>query len=291
MQTAAEPATAWEWRAMGTTWRIHHGGGVNAEAAAAAAELVERDEARWSRFRPDSEVRALSGRAGQPVEVSAETLDLLDACRHWTGETDGAFQPLVGAALVGWGYRASILDQAPFAAAGPRPQPVAGSIRVDHRRGRALIPAGATLDLGGIGKSWSARRAAALLRERCSGRLLVDAGGDMLAVRGRHLVAIEASDEQIELAEGGAVATSGFGRRCWHTGDGTFAHHLIDPQVGAPAAPAQVTVVCGDVVAADVLATAIAVSPGLLETRSEACKWTPETGAARATLSWSEVCR
>jgi thiamine biosynthesis lipoprotein len=33
---------------------------------------------------------------------------------------------------------------------------------------------------------------------------------------------------------GGAVATSGIGRRIWRTDDG-FAHHLLDPATGRPA--------------------------------------------------------
>ena len=283
--------SAWEWRAMGTTWRIHHAGGVDAAAAAAAAELVEADEARWSRFRPGSEVSQLTAAAGRPTLPSPETLAVLEACVGWTHETGGAFQPLVGAALAGWGYRASWLERRPHIDHPPAPAPVEQRLRVDRRRGTVLVPAGTVLDLGGIGKSWCARRVAALLAPRTSGDLLIDAGGDILAVRGGHLVAIEGSGEHVWLEPGQAVATSGHGRRRWRTGEGSFAHHLIDPASGAPAVPAHVTVVAGDVVTADVLATALAVRPALLDARAEACRWTPEHGQSRATAAWPEVCR
>jgi thiamine biosynthesis lipoprotein len=79
---AASTATtaAWEWRATGTTWRIHHTGGVEVALAATIAQAVERDEARWSRFRPDSEVARINASAGRAVQVSPATLDLVDAC-------------------------------------------------------------------------------------------------------------------------------------------------------------------------------------------------------------------
>ena len=47
---------AFAWRAMGTTWRIFHAGGLVAEVAGQVAAAVEEDEQRWSRFRPTSEV-------------------------------------------------------------------------------------------------------------------------------------------------------------------------------------------------------------------------------------------
>src|SRR5581483_4038497 len=98
---------AWEWRATGTTWRIHHGGGVSAALAQAVAAAVEHDEARWSRFRAGSEVARINAAGGDWVAVSADTLRILEACTTWARRTDGVFQPLVGGALVAWGYRRS----------------------------------------------------------------------------------------------------------------------------------------------------------------------------------------
>ena len=96
----------WRWPATGTTWHVHHSGGVSEAAARAVAAAVEKDEARWSRFRPDSDVSRISRAAGTTVEVHPETVDLLSACRQWTAVTDGVFQPLVGTVLERWGYSA-----------------------------------------------------------------------------------------------------------------------------------------------------------------------------------------
>ena len=74
---------------------------------------VERLEARWSRFRPDSDVSRLNRSAGQPVEVDADTLDLLDLCRVAAARTGGAFDPTVLPALLAAGYDRTFTELAP----------------------------------------------------------------------------------------------------------------------------------------------------------------------------------
>ena len=67
--TGATTHPAWRWPATGSTWHVHHSGGIDAADAQAAAELVERDEARWSRFghpaRSPGSTAAPGGRAGE----------------------------------------------------------------------------------------------------------------------------------------------------------------------------------------------------------------------------------
>lgn len=301
------PATsaAWEWRATGTTWRVHHGGGVTPALAQAVAAAVEHDEARWSRFRPESEVSRINAAAGSAVRVSADTLRILVACVDWAERSDGVFQPLVGGALIAWGYRRSLLDEDAYARTSPPPRVLAGRIELDPDRRTARIPRGTRLDLGGIAKSWMAGRAAALVRSRCDDpTVLVDAGGDLVAARGDHIVAVEAPgptglhgpDRDLPVAAhvlvraGQGVATSGFGRRRWRNGDGQEAHHLIDPGTGRPGPATHATVVSDDPVAADVLAKVLALRPGRIAGMDEAAMVTVD-GTARTTPRWDEVAR
>ena len=116
MTTLAETRRpGWRWPATGTTWHVHHSGGVSEAAARAVAAAVEKDEARWSRFRPDSDVSRISRAAGTTVEVHPDTVDLLSACRQWTAVTDGVFQPLVCTVLEQWGYALSMAESRPRA--------------------------------------------------------------------------------------------------------------------------------------------------------------------------------
>jgi len=277
-ETRARPT--WQWPATGTTWQIHHTGGVSPAVATTVAAAVERDEARWSRFRPTSTVALINRSAGRAVTVDSETFRLLRECRRWTERTDGVFQPLVGAALEAWGYRGSVLEEAPGAPTSPQAVATAGEIKLDEDMSRVRIPAGTHLDLGGIAKSWMALRAARLVaRLSKDEQILVDAGGDLAAARGHHRVAVERpgvhplnrpdapageASAWVTVHEGEGIATSGYGRRRWVNGDGVGAHHLIDPAVGRPGPETHATVIGADVVAADVLAKTLALRPELL---------------------------
>ena len=299
MATATtSPATtsAWEWRATGTTWRIHHTGGVDAGLAATVAQAVERDEARWSRFRPSSEVARVNAAAGRPVAVSPATLDIVEACVYWIRLTGGVFQPLVGGALVAWGYRRSLTDRGAYAAESPDPRRLDGRPQVDRDRGTVQIPRGTRLDLGGIAKSWMAGRAAALLHARCDDpAMLVDAGGDLVVARGTHLVAVEDPRDaaapalvHVRVGQGQGIATSGFGRRRWQNGDGRAAHHLIDPETGAPGPRTHATVLSDSPVAADVLAKVLTLRPGRIAALEEAAMVMTD-GDIRTTPAWDRV--
>jgi thiamine biosynthesis lipoprotein ApbE len=128
-----------------------------------------------------------------------------------------------------------------------------------------------------------------MLRSSSKGSVLIDAGGDIVAVSGDHMIVVEGTGERVMLREGEGVATSGYGRRQWTNGDGVAAHHLIDPDSGAPAARCHATVLASDPVTADVLATALVVRPSLIERRAEACLVIDERGARRSTPRWAEV--
>jgi thiamine biosynthesis lipoprotein len=279
---------AYEWRATGTQWRVYHGGGLRLGVVEAVAAGVSDDEARWSRFRDDSELSRLNRHAGEEVAVDDETVDLLSACVRWHERTAGVFQPLVGATLAAWGYAESFDEEAPPSAdRSPDAAPVTARLEVDAARGTARVPAGTTLDLGGIGKGWIAARTARHLALLAPGLdLLLDAGGDLVAVRGDHAVLVEhdggAPAAWLRLPEGRAIATSGSGRRRWRNADGVEAHHLIDPATGAPAAPAHATVVAPDPVAADIWAKVLALRPERLAHTTLPALVTTEAGSARS---------
>jgi len=138
-------------------------------------------------------------------------------------------------------------------------------IGLDSAGCRVTLPAGVRLDFGGIGKAWTADRAAAALSS--FGPCLIDAGGD-ISVRGAPAgwrgwpVGVTDPRNPVEtltvlaMADGG-VATSGIDVRHWRRG-GQMCHHIIDPRTGKPAATdlLSVTVVAPDAKEANLHAVA-----------------------------------
>lgn len=239
---------------------------------ALAADALEAREARWSRFRPSSELCRLNDATGAPVVVSPDTFALIARAVDAWRDTDGAYDPTVLHALAAAGYDrdfdavAATSDAVPSASAAA---PGCAGIELDDLVSAVRLPPGVALDLGGIGKGAAADQVSAELLDRGVAGVrgvLVNVGGDLRA-RGEapspHGWVVTIDDPLhtgatglLALAEG-AITTSTKLRRTWTRGDRTI-HHLIDPRTGAPAESglASVTVVSGEAWRAEVLAKA-----------------------------------
>ena len=186
--------------------------------------------------------------------------------------TGGRFDPTILPALVAAGYDRSFEQVTPRAPRVVRSWRAGAGIEIDGERRRARIEAGAAVDLGGIGKGFSADRALRAMRAAWpelpaawwisaatsrSGatRPTAPAGGWGSRIRGEP----GASLGVLRIAAGG-VATSGRDQRRF--GLRNELHHLIDPSTGVPArgGPLAVTVVAADAAAAEAHATALAVT-------------------------------
>jgi len=234
-----------------------------------AMRRIEVLEARWSRFRPASELSQLNAAGGRPMIVSPDTVRLFTALRAAYEVTGGTYQPAVLGALEALGYDRS-LPEVVGPATLPAPSAVAPFFAsIDDRVNLVQLPAGVRVDPGGIGKGLAADIVADELIAAGAVGVLVNLGGD-LRVRGVPAdadvwrIAVEAPDAPderiavVELAEG-AIATSTTARRRWRTGDGATVHHLVDPRSSQPAVTCfrQVTVVCGRAQWAEVFAKCV----------------------------------
>lgn len=221
-------------------------------------------EARWSRFRPDSEVSVLNRSAGRPVPVSAETARLVRAGIEGWARTGGLFDPTVLGDLIRAGYDRTIADLPPDRAQDPPSRWRRGADRIRIDGGEVCLPPRVAFDPGGVGKGLAADIVAAELVELGAARVLVDIGGD-LRLAGRP----PEGGWRIALPQGGAiavdqggVATSGASRRRWLVA-GSVRHHVIDPRTGRPARIPEhrtVTVVAAEAWQAEVLATAALIA-------------------------------
>jgi thiamine biosynthesis lipoprotein len=244
-----------------------------AEAALAAARAeIAACERVLTRFDPASDLGRLNGAAGEWVAVDPRLLDALAVAVRGHEDSGGRFDATILPLLAALGYDRSFqrLDGAQ-----PQPAPAwtsAGTIDLDRKHSRARLGAGVGVDLGGLGKGFAADRALRAMRRAWPGipGAIVDLGGD-IAVRGTppelgpwRLAVADPRRPGETLGEvhtrRGGVATSGRDRRRF--GPGHRFHHLIDPDLAAPAAggPLTVTVAAASATEAEVHATALAVT-------------------------------
>ena len=245
---------------------------VAGKALSAGENEVAACERVLSRFDPRSDLSRLNAHSGQWVEVDERLVAAAAAAVRAREETGGLFDPTILPALVAAGYDRT------FAELVHRPaEPASGwragaALEVDHNRGAVRVERGAALDLGGIGKGFSAARAldAMFVRAPELDGGLVDLGGDM-AMCGRPpdgtVWRVAVADARrpghtlgtLGLLDGG-IATSGRDRRRF--GPDRTLHHLIDPVTGSPAeaGPLAVTVAGPDPAQVEAHATALAIS-------------------------------
>ena len=206
--------------------------------------LLQRYEARVSRFEPESDTSRLNSAAGRLVPVGAELRRTL-AASCWAAElTGGLVDGLVGGAVERAGYTAEGLPPRVDVRTVERPadqraQP-AGSPTVILDGDTACVPPGRRYDPGGVGKGLIADDALALLREAGATSALVELSGDLAGFSDGHPWPVDVDPFQdgsvrasLELSDG-AVATSGITRRVWRDAAGDLQHHLRCPRTGRP---------------------------------------------------------
>jgi FAD:protein FMN transferase len=263
-------------RAMGSDIHVVVVGGT-LSLIDAARDLIEDLEARWSRFRPTSEISLMNTLAGMPVRVSSPTLALVQRALEGAWITGGRYDATVLGAVLRAGYDRSfelLTEDEPPGDSSLR----LGSeeIIVDVLSSTVMLPPGVGFDPGGIGKGFAADLLVRELISRGAAGACANIGGD-LRVEGdapngdSWVVAIEhptrAKTTQLIGLRGGGVATSSRMRRAWGTPDDQ-RHHLIDPATGRSAYSglASATVIAAEAWQAEVLAKAAfiaGVSEGL----------------------------
>jgi thiamine biosynthesis lipoprotein len=256
-------------RAMGTRVDVvAHAAPVDAPSR--VDDLLERCEASWSRFRPESDLSALN-RSPRSCNAVSPLLEhaLHRATAAWSA-TSGRFDPTVLDAVEHAGYDRD------FRALDRRPQPVPTGRRVPGlsgvhlERGHVVRPVGLRFDLGGIGKGLAADLLTAELLARGADSVCVSVGGDVrvagMAPTGGWRVPVDDAHRQgvamVAVLDGGALATSSTRVRRWPSEDGGWIHHLVDPVTGRPADSGVtcVTVAAAEAWWAEVLAKAALVA-------------------------------
>ena len=271
--TATDAEASASWRALGTLVQLVV---TDPSALPEARQVLESDlaevDAACSRFRPDSEIRALKGGRQAISPLLAEAIGVaLRAARL----TDGDVDPTVGAAMSAVGYDRDfehIIPNGPPLALTVRTVP---GWREVHLDGRSLtMPAGVQLDLGATAKAWAADRSAARIATSTGSGVLVSLGGDIAVagpapdggwrIRVQDVTGAPGDPPagpyaQIAIRDGG-LATSSTAARRWQRG-GDVLHHILDPRTGLPAEPVwrTVSVAAGSCADANAASTAAVI--------------------------------
>lgn len=247
--------------------------GVRASERAFAA--VRRVDDLLSTWRDDSELARLNrATPGAPVVLSADLWTLLDEARRWSGATDGAFDPGVGALVDAWDLRGA--GRHPDAAALAAARAATGLAHFDFEPATRVArrdAAAAWLDSGGFGKGAALRLAARALDSAGVRNALLNFGGQVLAIgapvsdpdgAGAWTVTVAHPSRRSEVVAAlrlrdGSAATSSQSERSLDAAGGRIGH-LLDPRTGRPVpAWGSVTVVAADAAVADILSTALFV--------------------------------
>lgn len=259
---------------MGTSFQMV----VYARDEAAAATALERAFLRigaldnmLSDYKPESAVSQLSAASPTQHPVDVDVFAVLERAQHFSRLTDGAFDVTVGPLTKLW-RRARRRKQLPDPALLAEARQAVGNAFMklaSESRTVALTRPHMRLDLGGIAKGYAADQAVAAMRLLGVTRVLVNAGGDIVAGdpppgQPGWRVGVAPLDatrppSQILLVQNAAVATSG---DAWQFVElnGKRYSHIIDPKTGLGLTDrSSVTVIARDGTTADALASALSV--------------------------------
>lgn len=250
--------------ALGTPWQLQLHGAADAALQAMAADVqawLRGFETRFSRFRADSLVSAVSAAPGAWHVVDDDDFwRMLVMAKEMETMTRGAFTLAMGGTLASFGYDATYSLQ-------PAATPAAvGSWQLDAPGRR--VWADAPLDLGGIGKGYALQHVASMCGAVAAGGC-VYAGGDVAtwgtdeagAAWQLHLQhpwdATQAIGSIAMPAAPHALACSSTLHRRWGA-----HHHIVDASTSQPATGAVASYVLhADATLADAWATALCAVP------------------------------
>jgi thiamine biosynthesis lipoprotein len=261
-------------RSMGTRASVTVAGAYRDRLPQATEDVIaafSRLEGELSNYQRDSEISRLAEAAGRsPLTLSDETLRVLELSKQYGELTQGAFDVTIAPLVRLWGFGGEARQNTPSPELTQEKLKLVDFRKIELKEGTAYLPAGMSVDLGGIGKGYAVDIAFEALRRSGVGAAMVDLGGNI-----RVLGQAEADENwtigvrnpfdkervlgKISLPDRMAVATSGNYERFVEMSGRRYSH-IVDPRTGYPVeGMAGVTAVFQDAGGADALSTALFV--------------------------------
>ncbi len=244
--------------------------GEDAQAALQEAEeCIQQVEGLWSVTDEDSEIYQANHSGGQPVTVSEETAEIISFALEMAQRTGGALDPTIYPVLTAWGFTTDSKQV-------PSQQQIAqlleqvGYDRIQINGSELTVPDGMELDLGAVGKGYTADLVTEILRRHGVTSALISLGGNIQAIGSRPdgsdwRLGIRAPWESGNLGvltvSDAAVVTSGGYENYFDDEQGNIYWHILDPSTGYPADSGlqSVTIVGREGKMCDALSTALFV--------------------------------
>jgi thiamine biosynthesis lipoprotein len=261
-----------------------------------------------SRFREDSELRALNRRASERVRVTPHLFDAVTLAIEVARRTGGLVDPTVGRALRLAGYDRTFVAvrarDGSFLAVSHR-SPGWRSVQLDPESLEIRVPFGVELDLGATAKAAAADAAAAAIARITGSGVLVSLGGDVavagpapaggwpVRIADHHDTPLTSGGPVVAVDSGG-LATSGVAARRWPVRGGE-RHHIIDPRTGSSAITPWRTVTvtgatCVDANAASTAAVVLgADAPAWLGLRGFSARLVRHDGSVEFVGDWPRI--
>ena len=266
---------------MGTSWCVKLVASSRADLHGLHAGIQQQLDlvvAQMSSWEADSDLNRFNRSAADSWHrLPEEFFEVLSCALAIARDSEGAYDPTIGALVEAWGFGpAQHAHAIPADATLSAARADAGWQRLilNEEESSALQPGRIQLDLSAIAKGYGVDLVARHLRAIGINAALIEVGGELYGygrkpdgTAWRVLVeaspdadAVDAVDPCVIALEGIAVATSG---DHWHAFErqGTRYSHTLDPRTGKPVehAPAAVTVIADDAMRADAWATALTV--------------------------------
>lgn len=217
--------------------------GEHAQAALdESITLIERLESLWSVTDEESEIYKANHNGGQALSVSQETADLIAFALEMAQKTGGALDPTVYPVLTAWGFTTDNRRVPPDEQIEGLLEAV-GYDRIQLEGTSLTVPEGMELDLGAVGKGYTADLVTEVLSSHGVESAVISLGGNIQVIGSRPdgndwRIGIQAPWEEgnlgvLEVSDA-AVVTSGGYENYFEDENGNIYCHILDPSTGYP---------------------------------------------------------
>ncbi len=226
-----------------------------------------RYEQMLSRTAEGSDVWRINHADGNPVEVSDDTIAILQCATKISELSGGVFDVTIAPVSTIWDFtsgNAALPDAEEIAKAAK----LVDYTKLELEGNTVKLPAGMMIDLGGIAKGYIADRVKAYLESRGVKHAILSFGGNIVAIGSKPdgsewKIGIQDIDRPtgdsmlISRSSGGSTVTSGIYERGFDL-DGVRYHHLLSSETGWPVQNelASVTIFSDSSMEGDALSTA-----------------------------------